>query len=454
MKYQKFEQHIADSLSKDTMDLDINALIQDIHGQKPKRRVVGFWWIVASAVVVTGGLLYLVMENSKASTSSATSSKATIAQSVAAERHMGTSLFLEKKGENPDALQNIATKTKVKTQLNKLSKEGNNYSNFNTKSSNQSSSKTQEDGKVTFSSDSKSSKSEGPISFQEKIETVNTLKRASEDISSLNVMDVSALHSIKNLGINPRKVVCPDFSNKTKFDIAISPEVGIFLPLKTLENGGSEFENVFRLRSNNENSLEGIYAGIYAQVSTPKYPFYLKTGLSWSKMTEKMKLDFEYTKKDTTQGIISITYSQNGDTITAIIGDIITERRFSGSKTRHYQFQLWDLPIGIGYEQSFGKWYGSVEAGVHVNLSNRTSGSILQSDTSFIEIGKPVQHFKTQLGLSYFAGIQIGRWVHPSGRIYLSTRFRMIPDAFSTTSNTVKQQYHFLGLNLGYSHMF
>ena len=84
MKYQKFEQHIADSLGKDTMELDINALIQDIHGQKPKRRVVGFWWIVASALVVSGGLLYLVMEKSKESMSSTTSSKATIAQSVAA----------------------------------------------------------------------------------------------------------------------------------------------------------------------------------------------------------------------------------------------------------------------------------------------------------------------------------------------------------------------------------
>ena len=37
-----------------------------------------------------------------------------------------------------------------------------------------------------------------------------------------------------------------------------------------------------------------------------------------------MNLEYSYIKRDTTQGIISITVSQTGDTITTIYGDIIT----------------------------------------------------------------------------------------------------------------------------------
>ncbi len=450
MKYQKFEQHISDSLRNDTLDLDIDALIQDIHNQKSKKRFVGFWWIGISTLLISGGLWYILSTQSKD------------------HKELQIKNNFVKNNEQP--IQELKLVNNESTDNDQIlnSSENNNITENNIKHYEltiRNSSKTYAD--KTNNTDIKSTlfkeedysknlnlQSQSEIPFKDKSETKIRSDYRLESYPILENLSLSPIIFKNNTGINPRKVVCPDFSNKTRFEIAISPEAGIFLPIKSLVNAGSEFENVFNMRSQNEKSLEGIYAGVFGQISTPKWPIYLKTGFTWSRFTEKMDLEYSYTKKDTTQGIISITYSQTGDTITAIIGDIITERRLSGSKTRHHQFQLWDIPIGIGYEQSFGKWYTSLEAGININISSQSSGTILQTDTSFIDVNQPIEYFRKRLGLSYFAGVQLGRWISKDGKIYLSTRFRMFPDSFSVDSNNTIQKYNFLGLNLGYSHLF
>ena len=80
-----------------------------------------------------------------------------------------------------------------------------------------------------------------------------------------------------------------------------------------------------------------------------------------------MPLTYSYTRKDTTQGIISVTVSQTGDTITYIYGDIIQERKISGNKTKYYSISLLDLPMAIGAEKRFGSWFAGVEAGLSLN---------------------------------------------------------------------------------------
>lgn len=446
MKYQKFEQHISESLRNEKAELDIDALILDIHGQKPKRRIAGYWWALLSILLISGGIWLFFP------------TKSAIHKEMISENNLVSANHLENNSES------IIDKSTINTSKFSNTTEEVKNSNNNSEPNN-----SRLPSAIVKSNKNQSKAKESLIQASEKItqnqlkaeetlhqteESSNTKSSHLEIIPFLDQWDFSPLHFNRNQSINPRKVICPDFRKKMKFDIALSPEAGAFLPLKSLENKGSEPNNVYNLRSQNEKPLEGIYAGLFAQVSTPKLPIYLKAGISWSRLTEKMNLKYSYTKKDTTQGIISITYSQTGDTITAIIGDIITERRLSGSKTRHHQFQLWDIPVGIGYEQALGNWYASIEAGVNINLSTRSSGSILQSDTSFTHVNLPTEYFKKQLGLSYFAGAQIGRWVHTHGRLYVSTRFRMIPNAFSTDNNNAVQKYHFLGLNLGYSRFF
>jgi hypothetical protein len=167
-----------------------------------------------------------------------------------------------------------------------------------------------------------------------------------------------------------------------------------------------------------------------------------------------MPLDYAYTKRDTTRGIISITQSQSGDTVTVIYGDIIHENKISGRKTSHHHFTLIDVPVSLGFEKSFGSWSAGIEGGIVLNLAMKASGQILASDTSFTAIDQPIEAYKSRLGLSYFGGLFITRSIDRVGKFYIALRGRYMPNSFSSEFNRIRQSYHILGLNAGYVYSF
>ncbi|MFZ1749443.1 MAG: hypothetical protein WAU01_04605, partial [Saprospiraceae bacterium] len=278
--------------------------------------------------------------------------------------------------------------------------------------------------------------------------TINFMGIANKKFQSLTIPQRSIGHS----GI--RKINCPTFSNSHRLSIALVPEVGVFLPMKQLTNTSSENNTVFGLRDKDERSLEGLSAGLFAQVRMENIPIYIKVGASMSRLTEQMRLDYAYTRQDTSRGIISITQSQTGDTITAIYGDIITERKFSGNKTRHYALSLADLHIGIGIEKRMGNWFAGIEGGAILNLSLRASGSILATDTSFVDLDLVPNHYKSSIGWSYYGAVSVGSDFSEHSRAYLSLQARMNPGSFSTDAGMTRQTYDFVGLNIGYVHSF
>ena len=271
---------------------------------------------------------------------------------------------------------------------------------------------------------------------------------ANKKFQSLSIPQRSIGHS----GI--RKINCPTFGNSRRISIALVPEVGVFLPMKQLTNTSPENNTVFGLREKDEISLEGLSAGLFAQVRMENIPIYVKVGASMSRLTEQMRLNYAYTRQDTSRGIISITQSQTGDTITAIYGDIITERKFSGNKTRHYTLSLADLHVGIGTEKRMGNWFAGIEGGAILNVSLSSSGSILATDTSFVGLDLVPNQFKGSIGWSYYGALTFGRDFSEHSRAYLSLQARMNPSSFSTDAGMTRQSYDFVGLNIGYVHSF
>jgi hypothetical protein len=283
-----------------------------------------------------------------------------------------------------------------------------------------------------------------------KAEIFKNRQKLSETLIENIGINILKSSKTKEFALQSDKIICPSFSNRNKLYFEIIPELGIFYPFKKLGFTGSELENKFSLRDKNEFSLEGLQVGLYGRIRKEKSPFYLSAGLTYSTLTEKMSLKYNYTKTDTVQGIISITVSQSGDTITTIYGDIVREHKISGNKIAHYSFQLIDLPIAFGYEKTMDQWVFGIEAGISLNLSLKSKGNILASDTSFINIENVQNDFNRSLGLSYFGGLLVGREFNDFGRLYLATRFRYIPETFSSSQNRINQNYHFAGLNLGY----
>ena len=221
--------------------------------------------------------------------------------------------------------------------------------------------------------------------------------------------------------IKKGNVICPTFRKKGRFTLDIIPEIGYFRPLKNLQYDGNEPNNIYDLRHQHESTLEGLNAGLYVRLMNDKLPVFFQAGASFSRMSEKMPLDYAYTKRDTTRGIISITQSQSGDTVTS-----------------------------LGFEKSFGSWSAGIEGGIVLNLAMKASGQILASDTSFTAIDQPIEAYKSRLGLSYFGGLFASRPVGNTGKVFFTIRGRYIPDSFSSDYNRIRQSYHIVGLNVGY----
>ncbi|MEE9440107.1 MAG: hypothetical protein V3V14_13965 [Saprospiraceae bacterium] len=243
------------------------------------------------------------------------------------------------------------------------------------------------------------------------------------------------------------KINCPSFS-PTPWRFGLIPEIGIFTPFKTLKNKGQEVSDVFVKRSNNEHSLEGLNVGLYGMMTKDDLPFYLKLGVSYSRISERIKNDFEYSVQDTTVGIVSSTVSSNGDTITHIYGDIISETIYRGVNTRHHYIQLVDLPISVGYVTYIGNFNIGIEGGVQFNVLTNVKGQLLSAADSFTELptGKM---FKNRVGLSYFGSLMIDHSIGKFGDIYIAPRFTYYKNDFSTSSNPISQEYFTIGVNVG-----
>ena len=252
------------------------------------------------------------------------------------------------------------------------------------------------------------------------------------------------------ISINKSPGDCYDFRKPSKtFDLGI--DAGISYPFKQLEQ--KAISELFESRKGNERSLEALHLKLHGKFSKEDLPIYFSLGGAYTRISEQLKLNYSYTKLDTTQGIISITQSQNGDTLTIIKGDIITETTIEKNIKQHYYFHLIDIPLGIGYEIDNRKFLLGFEAGIEFNLMNKVNGKI-QTAPKTVETVDDLGLFENRLGITYYGAVNYIKPIFGNGALYLSARFRYIPKDFSTQSNIVGQRYKLAGLHLGYLYSF
>jgi len=456
MKYEEFEKHIASSLRKETTDLDIGALIEGIHGSKENKRPILLYWLLGTLTILSIGFssVYMYSDESNVSEKFETKNNEEIKIST-----LPTSNIEAKDNKNNHILltKESTISTIEEENISFVSK-----SKFNNSTITQSIKETNsiiksiniQPAPNTEIIDGKS----GKENMSPSLGLQNTVEEKAQSKSLLQIpsifTDENDVLSLHKLTISPDKVKCPTFGKKSSYFLEIIPELGYFRPVKKLEQISNEPNNIFDLRKDNERSLEGINTGLYLRLRNDKLPIYIQGGVSASRLTERMSLDYSYTRRDTTKGIISITQSQSGDTITVIYGDIVQETKVSGQKTSHHNFTLIDFPISVGIEKRFGQWSAGIEGGVILNLSLNAGGQILATDTSFTAIDVPVSPYRQKLGIGYSGGVTIGREFNQAGRVFLALRGRVIPVPFSLDQSAIRQSYSFIGLNFGYVYTF
>ena len=464
MKYNTFERHIHKTLSQHRSTLDHNALLEQLGLPAEQTSKKAFWWI--SSMLLLGmlalGAYYILSTKSDEikNTNNYTGlhSNKTIEQSVGSH-DLTNALSLSDTGvgvdqddvsessspkpqnENQELQPVIRTERLYNATPPFLPVENKIEANLSPASS------IELNDNTVFGSSSLLN------AARETNATSDQILRELEIVASIEngrLLTLASTATPTLLDAPRDPIECPTFSNKGKMRLSLIPEVGIAYPSKSLTFDG-EPTATQSLRMQEEQSLEAISAALYAKAGHSKWPFYIKTELHLSRIAERLPLTYIYTEQDTTQGIISLTVSPTGDTVTAIYGDIITERMIMGNTTRHYYLSQWDIPLALGWEKRMGRWTVGLEGGVHVNVSNRISGNILQDPNTF----RPVMNtdVKRSLGLGYFGGIHVGYPVGPFGNMYMAARVRHIPNIANPQTAT-RQSYMLYGLHAGYEFRF
>jgi hypothetical protein len=201
---------------------------------------------------------------------------------------------------------------------------------------------------------------------------------------SLNELDASLIVKIKVLVLAlPKTVDCPTFG-RNPWEFELGALTGLSNPTKALSPKNNQGIPAYPSRAINEKSLEGLDLELFSSAKRARWPVFIKSGINYSRWSERMTIDESYKEVDTVQSIISTTVLQSGDTITYIYGDIYVERDYQINKNIHYFLHRFDIPLSIVYEGYLTENQSlQAEVGTSVNLSILARGRIYNNDLEF-----------------------------------------------------------------------
>ncbi len=383
MKYQEFEKQIKTTLGEATENVDIDALIQDIHSNNSSgKKKFGLWFISLLALVLFITVGYGFVRNTQSQTPIDNASNIVLAsnnhntQYIEIQNTQTHKTETETETENKTEEQNTKNRDKennnseatisrnnLKNDINLTDENGKQITNNTTNKSlkryknNSQFSINNENIDNIKTSRVKTGKTETPSNRninnykKEQLELTSSTsvqKNKAIEIKEIKKRDIK-LSNFNDLKIKINDPKCYNFSSKASFNWKLGIELGVSNPFKNIENTGKPGE-VYLLREKHEQPLEGLSASVFARGNIGKNPLYLKLGVSYARIADNLEASFLTTTMDTTQGIISITKSENGDTLTIITGDIISEITTQRDVKKHYYFHLYDVPFGIGYD--------------------------------------------------------------------------------------------------------
>lgn len=465
MNLKDFEHHIKAGLNQERLPVDTESLFKAIEPQllrkKSKRRISLF---LLMAIIGVGLGLYIALYPKQKEHPGIRSD---MAYQYPAETRFGTrdnelsTDYVSNEQESVDESVHKATAVFGKAESQSFSKAGIDSMNREKSSDDgtvvnvrqpDASEENRERDKQSFSLDNKEKDRDEPVIYGPYHSSDLNRQTPLQLLSLPSRTQLKSTSRLWDTGLTGGKIKCPDFKKKSSFLLEMRPEAGYFFPLKTLGYTGSEPNELYVLRQKNEKTLEGLQAGLSLVLKKDNTPFYLRLGGMYSRHSERMNLSYSYERSDTTQGIISITKSQNGDTLTVIMGDIINSTTFEGTSVVHHSFRRWDIPVAIGYERRKKNWTLGVELGLQMNVSLIKEGRILASENSFTHTHNN-NSFKSRLKPGFFGDVHVGYKVHPRWMPYMALRYIPQASAYTSGSAPVSQTYRQLGANLGISYL-
>ena len=448
MKYLEFENHTKNEVYNSTAFVDTNALIAGIHSEKNDAGRKK-WLFLFIMVILVISIPFGIYNYNNKSSKIIPFNKKSENKEIQNKKLNSSPLVVSNLTKNEAIEEKPITKTKKKAlnTKNNISKERekNNLNNTN------------KENKPTHANTTQISKNKDTKPKKENLEYTN---KALKNRKLLNISDINNKNFSLIENFKPHKKLkakslwgdptgCYSFGPKFRLNWLLGVEAGILKPFKNLSYRGVEPNEVFDVRNAHEKPLEGLQAAIFTKLIREDIPFYAKLGVSYTRITDRLKYNYSYIEHDTIQGIISITKSENGDTLTVIMGDIVRDINIERNLSQHYYFHLIDIPITLGYRFPFKSFALETELGAIFNIRTGKTGKILSAPNTIVPVAD-ANLFKNSIGFSYFAGLNMITSVSYKGEMFISARFRYIPGRFNILGNPIKQNYSLAGFHIGY----
>ena len=203
-------------------------------------------------------------------------------------------------------------------------------------------------------------------------------------------------------------------------------------------------------RLGSEKQLETLHLGFEVLAQTDQ-GVYLRTGAQYSRIARKFAINAERITFDTVpEGIQAIYVNTTTNDTIYVYGPVVSETSTTYNKTTYNYFHLLDIPVMAGYTfKSNDQWSIGVEAGAILNISSKSKGEIYDESGEFYDLKTdPNKWYKTNVGVSFAAGLSAAYHLDRNFQVYLSPNFRM-NSVFSTDKNPIKQSHASLGVNAG-----
>jgi len=451
-----FENKVRSAFNNQHHNLDMDRLLSDLNlGNESSKRRVGFLpYIGVMAVALTGILMYVTYsvqnddmamlasdENTATEVKSSISSNQTKEVKVLGNKNNNTIFEAQKikittneKNKSLDATNNrvkpkislakvatvfsttsnAMTKSTIETIPSTNSVNEQNINQITTEQSNIAVDKT---NKVIASAvDQKQISAADKTDLRTKSEAVTELPRL-----HLNMLLVDEdIEDINFRTLNKKVSDCPKFS-EGNWNLAIVPEAGILVPIKSLGLKDDNFSDIFNTRKRNESSQLSFQTGIGIQFRNKITGLYIKPGFNYSIINET------FTNEDT---------------------------RFVTNEVQ-YQLHQFNIPIAIGTSLEQDKFSIDLEGGINFNFLQKTNGqlynggNILNGDDDFIMLDDDQSFFKESIGLGFFAGTALKTQLNTRSEIFLGARFYFNTLSNSSNQNPIDQRYSFVGVHAG-----
>lgn len=475
MNYKEFEKNVRNRLAGHEVPVDTNELVAHLFGKKQKVNVVPAWLLyIALAVLAAAAIFYwITIQNRPALHDHRPANKAASAPGserqgeialpendqeavsghvsssggVLSESSQDNQAAVYKSGLNDSSPEQSIVSHSVKNSVDQVDQTG---------PGPDVASRTASLPGINPTRSQASAQSKEQTAYASGASTVERHSSYFSDLS-LAPVGVRPVQAVSDFSAEKNPflpgVRCPSFKKKKKLIFSLIPEVGAFYPLTTFRNNSNPNSEVLAIRQREEKTLEGLQAALYGKISLRSSPWYIKTGINYGRITRRMTFDGSYIRRDTTIGIISITESEAGDTVTVVKGPIVTETRVSKYERRHYYHHLWSIPVVIGYQKRFERFVLGAEAGVNFNLLSDQSGYVMTKPDEF-GLVKDAGLYRQKMGISYLAQIQAGIPVNDNNIFAVAIRANINPNNFAHTNVPLTEKYQMIGAHFMYELRF